>query len=50
MANGETKMKKRIHVHVTPDQDKKLRELSDKTGAPVAWLIRQAIDKYLETE
>jgi predicted DNA-binding protein len=29
-------------------QLKKLKALSDRTGAPVAELIRRAIDKYLQ--
>lgn len=28
----------------------KLQKLSDKTGAPVAELIRRAIDKYLQEQ
>jgi predicted DNA-binding protein len=30
------------------EQFRKLSTLSDKTGAPVAELIRRAIDKYLQ--
>jgi predicted DNA-binding protein len=30
------------------EQVSKLKMLSDKTGAPVAELIRRAIDKYLQ--
>jgi predicted DNA-binding protein len=43
-------MKKRIHVHVEPEQEKSLRALSNKTGAPVAELIRRAISAYLKLE
>lgn len=40
-------MKIRRHVHLTPEQESKLKALSEDTGAPVAELIRRAIDKYL---
>ncbi|MFZ0619490.1 MAG: ribbon-helix-helix domain-containing protein [Candidatus Acidiferrales bacterium] len=39
---------KRLALHVRPEQIEKLDALSDKTGAPVAELIRRAIDMYLE--
>jgi len=38
---------KRTALFLKEDQRKKLLALSDKTGAPVAELIRRAIDKYL---
>ena len=38
---------KRTALFLKEDQLKKLQTLSDKTGAPVAELIRRAIDKYL---
>ena len=38
---------KRTALFLKEDQVKKLQMLSDKTGAPVAELIRRAIDKYL---
>jgi predicted DNA-binding protein len=38
---------KRTALFLKEDQVKKLQALSDKTGAPVAELIRRAIDKYL---
>ena len=38
---------KRTALFLKEDQAKKLRKLSEKTGAPVAELIRRAIDKYL---
>lgn len=37
----------RTNVHLTDTQLTRLRALSDKTGAPVAVLIRRAIDAYL---
>jgi predicted DNA-binding protein len=39
---------KRTAVFLKEDQVKKLESLSEKTGAPVAELIRRAIDKYLQ--
>ena len=38
---------KRTALFLKEDQVKKLQRLSDRTGAPVAELIRRAIDKYL---
>ena len=38
---------KRTALFLKEDQLKKLLILSDRTGAPVAELIRRAIDKYL---
>ncbi len=38
---------KRTALFLKEEQIKKLQKLSDKTGAPVAELIRRAIDKYL---
>jgi hypothetical protein len=38
---------KRTALFLKEEQLKKLQTLSDKTGAPVAELIRRAIDKYL---
>jgi hypothetical protein len=39
---------KRTALFLKEEQIKKLQKLSDKTGAPVAELIRRAIDKYLQ--
>jgi metal-responsive CopG/Arc/MetJ family transcriptional regulator len=39
---------KRTALFLKEDQVKKLQKLSEKTGAPVAELIRRAIDKYLQ--
>jgi predicted DNA-binding protein len=38
---------KRTALFLKEEQLKKLQMLSDKTGAPVAELIRRAIDSYL---
>ena len=39
---------KRTALFLKEDQLKKLLTLSEKTGAPVAELIRRAIDEYLK--
>jgi predicted DNA-binding protein len=39
---------KRTALFLKEEQLKKLQKLSEKTGAPVAELIRRAIDKYLQ--
>jgi predicted DNA-binding protein len=39
---------KRTALFLKEMQIKKLLKLSEKTGAPVAELIRRAIDKYLK--
>jgi predicted DNA-binding protein len=39
---------KRTALFLKTEQVKKLQLLSEKTGAPVAELIRRAIDKYLQ--
>jgi predicted DNA-binding protein len=39
----------RTNIYVTSDQKKLLEKLSDRTGAPVAELVRRAIDGYLPT-
>ena len=41
-------MQHRTNIYLRQDQTKKLKALSEKTGAPVAELIRRAIDKYLQ--
>jgi predicted DNA-binding protein len=38
----------RTNIFLTKTELKKLRALSGKTGAPVAELVRRAIDEYLE--
>jgi predicted DNA-binding protein len=37
----------RTALFLKEEQIEKLKKLSEKTGAPVAELIRRAIDKYL---
>jgi predicted DNA-binding protein len=39
---------KRTALFLKEEQLKKLLTLSEKTGAPVAELVRRAIDKYLQ--
>jgi predicted DNA-binding protein len=38
----------RTNIFLTRVELKKLRALSKKTGAPVAELVRRAVDEYLE--
>jgi len=39
----------RMNVYLSEKQKKVLGQLSDRTGAPVAELIRRAIDAYLDS-
>jgi Ribbon-helix-helix domain len=39
--------KTRMNINLNAEQKRKLGKLSDKTGAPVAELVRRAIDAYL---
>jgi predicted DNA-binding protein len=43
-------MKHRTTIFLEPEQKKKLEAISAKTGAPVAELIRRAIDAYLKAQ
>jgi hypothetical protein len=40
-------MKDRTNIYLRSDQMKKLKALHEKSGAPVAELIRRAVDEYL---
>jgi predicted DNA-binding protein len=40
--------KRRTNIYLTPDQMKRLKLLNEKTGAPVAELVRRAVDEYLK--
>lgn len=37
----------RISISMSDDADKELKELSEQTGKPIALLIREAIEMYL---
>jgi len=41
-------MKHRTNIYLRPDQVKRLKALHEKTGAPVAELVRRAVDEYLK--
>jgi predicted DNA-binding protein len=41
---------KRTALFLRPDQLEKLEAISKKTGAPIAELIRRAIDAYLKSK
>ena len=36
-----------FHLHLSKPQMAKLQELSEKTGLPIAELIRRAVDEFL---
>jgi predicted DNA-binding protein len=38
----------RVNIYLSPKQKEDLDKLSEKTGAPVAELVRRAIDNYLK--
>jgi predicted DNA-binding protein len=40
--------KHRTNIYLDPEQLKKLKTLSEETGAPIAALVRKAIDLYLK--
>jgi predicted DNA-binding protein len=40
-------VKHRTNIYLRPDQMKQLRALNEKTGAPIAELVRRAVDEYL---
>jgi len=46
MKDSENKI--RMNVFLDPEQKRDLEKLSSKNGAPVAELIRRAIDAYLK--
>lgn len=41
--------KQRVSIYLSPKQKTELEKVSEKTGAPVAELVRRAIDAYLKT-
>jgi len=38
----------RVNIYLSPKQKSEIDKLSDKTGAPIAELVRRAIDAYLK--
>jgi predicted DNA-binding protein len=40
--------KARINIYLNPQQKTQLEKISEKTGAPVAELVRRAVDLYLK--
>jgi predicted DNA-binding protein len=38
----------KISVFVTPEQKKALDAITEKTGAPITFTVRQALDAYLK--
>ena len=47
MMYTDANMKHRTNIYLRPDQMKQLKALNEKTGAPVAELVRRAVDEYL---
>jgi predicted DNA-binding protein len=43
-------MRKRTNLYLDADHLKKLKALSESTGAPVSALIRRAIEEYLKKQ
>lgn len=41
-------MLQRVLVQLTPRQLARLKQISEKEGASVAWQIRKAVDEYLK--
>jgi len=41
---------KRTNIHLKDDQIKRLKALSAKTGAPLAELVRRAVEAYLKRQ
>jgi len=39
----------RMNIYLTAKQKDVLEKLSDRTGAPVAELVRRAVDAYVKT-
>jgi predicted DNA-binding protein len=39
----------RMNIYLTSKQKDVLEKLSDRTGAPVAELVRRAVDAYVKT-
>lgn len=40
----------RLNINIREDQKARLEKLSQKTGAPLAELVRRAIEMYLKKE
>jgi len=39
----------RVNIYINPKQKADLDKISERTGAPVAELVRRAIDAYVKT-
>jgi predicted transcriptional regulator len=38
----------RVNTSITAEQKQALDRLTEKTGAPLTWLIQQAVTEYIE--
>jgi predicted DNA-binding protein len=43
-------MKKRTNIYLRPDQGRRLKAISKKTGSSSAELVRRSVDAFLEKE
>lgn len=39
-----------IHIRITDEIHKKLKELKNKQGLPFSWTVRRALEKYFENK
>jgi predicted DNA-binding protein len=46
----KTKADVKISVFVTREQKRALDQISEKTGAPLTFIVRQAIERYLKEQ
>lgn len=50
MTSGSSKKQFRTSVILTEGQFKRIREIAQANDASTAWVLRQAIDRYLEAQ
>lgn len=50
MASRSSRKEFRTSVILTEGQFKRVREMAQANDASIAWVLRQAVDRYLETQ
>lgn len=50
MASGSSRKEFRTSVILTEGQFKRVREIAQANDASIAWVLRQAVDRYLEAQ
>lgn len=50
MASRSSKKEFRTSVILTDQQFKRVREIAQSNDASIAWVLRQAVDRYLEAQ